>query len=150
LLLRIDAQARVPLVEISLLRSLPLFRALPMSSLEGLAASLDRVDFQPGATIVREGEVGDRYYAIVHGRVDITQGGQHIAGLGRGDGFGEIALLRDGPRTATATATSATTTFTLSRDAFLTAVNGHAPTRALATQSERDVATQDARRRPPR
>jgi CRP-like cAMP-binding protein len=93
--------------------------------------------------------VGDRYYAIVDGRVDVTQHGQQIATLARGDGLGEIALLRDTRRTATAVAATPTTTYTLEREAFLTAINAHAPTRKLADQTDRDVAARDARRRPP-
>jgi hypothetical protein len=149
ILLRVDQQARVPLVEISLLRSLPLFQALPMPSLEGLARDLRRVEFGPGEVIVRQGDVGDRYYAIVDGVVDITQHGGRIATLTRGDGLGEIALLRDSPRTATALASTRVTTYTLEREAFLSAINAHAPTRELASRTDRDVAARDARRQPP-
>jgi MFS family permease len=145
-LLRVDQHAEVPIVEISLLRSLSLFGALPMPALEGLARALVRVDYPAGATIVREGDAGDRYYAIVDGQVDITRKGRPVTALGRGSGLGEIALLRDGRRTATAVATTGVSVFALDRESFLVAVNGHLPTRRLAALTEREVTERDARR----
>jgi MFS family permease len=143
---RIDQHARVPIVEISLLRTLPLFRALPLQALEGLAQALDRVEFEPGVAIVREGDLGDRYYVIVDGHVEILQGDRTISTLGRGDGLGEIALLRDGRRTASAVAAGPVIAFTLDRQSFLLAVNGHVPTSQMVTQAVRDVQARDAER----
>ncbi len=143
---RVDQHARVPIVEISLLRTLSLFRALPMPTLEGLARGLDKVEYPAGTFIMREGEPGDCYYAIVDGRVDILQGSKAISTLGRGDGLGEIALLRDGRRTASAKAATPVTAFSLDRQSFLVAVNGHQPTSEVAAQSVRDLQDRDARR----
>jgi CRP-like cAMP-binding protein len=143
---RIDQHARVPIVEISLLRTLPIFRALPLQALEGLAQALDRVEFEPGVAIVREGDLGDRYYVIVDGHVEILQGDRTISTLGRGDGLGEIALLRDGRRTASAVAAGPVIAFTLDRQSFLLAVNGHVPTSQMVTQAVRDVQARDAER----
>jgi MFS family permease len=148
LLMRIDQHAQVPVVEISLLRSIPLFRVLPGPSLEGLARALQRVQYPAGATLTREGADGDRYYAIADGTVEISQGGRSIARLGRGTGLGEIALLRGGPRTATALAESSVTAYALDRESFLTAVNGHVPTLRSATDIVHDQLEQDRRRRP--
>ena len=53
-------------MKISLLRSLPIFHGLPGPALEGLAHSLKRVDYETGAAIMREGDQGDRFYAITH------------------------------------------------------------------------------------
>jgi len=72
LLMRIDQHARVPIVEISLLRAIPLFHVLPGPSLEGLAHALVRVEYAAGAVMIREGDEGDRYYAIADGTVEIT------------------------------------------------------------------------------
>jgi MFS family permease len=148
LLTRIDQHAQVPVVEISLLRSIPLFRVLPGPSLEGLARALQRVLYPPGAVLIREGAEGDRYYAVADGTVEISQAGRCIARLGRGTGLGEIALLRGGPRTATATAETPVTVYALDRESFLTAVNGHVPTLRSATHIVQDQLERDHRRRP--
>ena len=143
---RIDQQARVPVVEISLLRSLALFRNLPGPALEGLARALQRSDVPDGTTMVREGDAGDCYYVLASGTVDISRGGEVVRSIGRGDGMGEIALLREGRRTATAVATSDVTAYSLDRDSFLTAVNGHVPTLSTAARQVEETREQDARR----
>jgi MFS family permease len=147
-LMRIDQHAQVPVVEISLLRSIPLFRVLPGPSLEGVARALQRVQYPAGATLTLEGAEGDRYYAIADGTVEISQAGRPIARLGRGTGLGEIALLSGGPRTATAMAETPVTAYALDRESFLTAVNGHVPTLRSATGIARDQLERDRRRRP--
>jgi hypothetical protein len=132
-LVAVDATAHVPVVEIALLRSLRIFRALPAPALEGLARSLEPVRLAPGEVLIREGEPGDRFYAVADGRLQVTIGGVPIATNLRGDGIGEIALLYGVPRTATVTAASPATVFVLSRAAFLAAVTGHTPTAQAAT-----------------
>ena len=77
-----------------------------------------------GAAIVREGDPSDRFYVIVRGRVEVTQGGQHLRDEGPGEFFGEIGLLRDVRRTATVTATDEVETVSLTREDFLGAVLG--------------------------
>lgn len=143
LLWRLDQHARVPIVEISLLRSLPLFRMLPSQSIEGLAAALERQTYQAGEVIVREGDEGDLYYAIADGHVQVQRNARPLCDLGRGEGFGEIALLGAGLRTATATATAPTTVYALERDAFLTAVNGHVPTQRSVAAVVTELRTRD-------
>jgi hypothetical protein len=66
-LLRLDAAATVPVVEIALLRSLRIFRSLPVPALEGLAQGLPRLPVAEGTAVVRQGDEADRYYAIVDG-----------------------------------------------------------------------------------
>jgi hypothetical protein len=131
-LLAVDAAAQVPIVEIALLRSLRIFRALPAPALEGLARSMEPVGLAAGDVLIREGESGDRFYAVADGRLRVTVGGAPVAANVRGDGIGEIALLYGVPRTATVTAASPATVFALSRQDFLTAVAGHAPTAQAA------------------
>src|SRR6266705_278136 len=131
---RLDAGTAVPVVEIALLRSLPLFAELPAPAIEGLAAALRPVRLEAGAVLIRQGDPGDGYFAIAAGELDAEQDGRFLGRYGRGDGVGEIALLRAVPRTATVTAHTAATVYRLDRDLFLTAVLGHAPTRRQAGQ----------------
>ena len=135
---RIDAAAHVPIVEISLLRSLRIFESLPPPALEGLAHNIVPVEAAAGEAVLREGETGDRYYAIVDGQVGVTRDGNRLATLGRGEGFGEIALLRDVPRTATVAALVDTKLYALEREAFLIALTGHAPAAEAADQVVRE------------
>jgi len=127
-LFNLDAEAPVPVVEIALLRSLPLFAELPGPAIEALAASLTPVELPAGTVLIRQGDPGDAYYAIAAGELDVQQDGRFLRRCGRGEGFGEIALLHSIPRTATVIAHSAATVYQLNREPFLTAVLGHAPT----------------------
>jgi hypothetical protein len=145
-ILRLDAGTAVPVVEISLLRSLPLFAELPAPAIEGLAASLRPVQLGAGDVLIREGDPGDAYYAIAAGELDTTRDGQFLARLGRGEGVGEIALLRAVPRTATVTARTTATVYRLDRDLFLAAVLGHAPTRRQADRIAADRLAADPAR----
>ena len=129
---RLDAGIAVPVVQIALLRSLPLFAELPAPAIEGLAASLRPVQLSAGDVLIRQGDPGDGYFAIAAGELDAGQDGRFLGRYGRGEGVGEIALLRAVPRTATVTARTAATVYRLNRDLFLTAVLGHAPTRRQA------------------
>src|SRR6266705_564218 len=129
---RLDAGTAVPVVEIALLRSLPLFAELPAPAIEGLAAALRPVRLEAGAVLIRQGDPGDAYFAIAAGELDAEQDGRFLGRYGRGDGVGEIALLRSVPRTATVIAHTPATVYQLDRDLFLTAVLGHAPTRRQA------------------
>jgi Na+/melibiose symporter-like transporter len=131
-LVTLDSEAPVPVVEIALLRSIPLFAELPAPAIEGLAAALTPVEVSAGTVLIRQGEPGDAYYAIAAGELDVQQDGHFLRRCGRGDGVGEIALLRDVPRTATLTAHTPATVYRLEREPFLTAVLGHAPTHRQA------------------
>ncbi|MGH2920959.1 MAG: MFS transporter [Gaiellaceae bacterium] len=123
-LLAIDAEALAP-SELGLLQRLELFRPLPPATLNQLASGLIAIHASAGEEIIREGDSGDRFYAIANGEVDVSSGGRHVATLGEGDYFGEIALLRDVPRTATVTAKGDVELYALERDEFLSAVTGH-------------------------
>jgi MFS family permease len=133
-LLRIDAAASAPEGELSLLRSIPIFAPLPGASLEHLAGRLLPVRLEPGTEVIREGDPGDRFYVVAEGEVSIARAGEEQARLGPGGYFGEIALLRDVPRTATVTAASRVTLYALEREDFLAAVSSHAPSAAAADQ----------------
>jgi hypothetical protein len=131
---RLDTGSRVPVVEIALLRSLPLFAELPAPALEALAAGLVLTQLEPGQVLIRQGEPGDAYYAIAAGELDVTRDGRLRRSCGRGEGVGEIALLRRVPRTATVTARTAATVYGLRRELFLGVVAGHAATGRQADQ----------------
>jgi MFS family permease len=142
-LFEVDWHADVPVVQIGLLRSLPLFAPLPPQTLESTARLLERVDVPAGAVVIREGDSGDRFYVITDGSIEVTRAGRSLATLGRGDGFGEIALLRSTPRTATCTAVAASVVYALEREAFLAVVTGHpragAEAERLATERAPDA-----------
>jgi len=144
----LDRGATVPVVEVALLRSLPHFADLPGPALETLAGALHRVELAPGQVLIREGEEGDRFYAIADGEVAVSVAGRPRGVRGRGSGLGEIALLRRVPRTATVTAIGPVTLFALDSATFLAAVSGHAPTRRHADQIAADWADADASRLP--
>jgi len=149
-LFALDAAAHVPIVEIALLRSLRIFHALPAPTLEGLARSMEPVELAAGDVLIREGEPGDRFYAVADGRLQVTIGGTPVATNVRGDGIGEIALLYSVPRTATATAASSATVFALSREDFLAAVTGHTPTARAAAAVADERLDQDRHRQSPK
>jgi hypothetical protein len=135
-LLGIDRRATVPVVELSLLRSLPLFAPLRAPELESLARELVPVGAAAGEEVVRESEPGDLFYVVADGELEVSAGGRALRTLRRGDSFGEIALLRSVPRTATVRALSAARLYTLARAPFLAAVAAHP---AAAGEAERVV-----------
>jgi len=132
-LVRIDTAATAPAADrLALLRRSPIFAPLPGATLEHLAARLIPVEVEPGTVVIREGDPGDRFYLVAGGQVEVTSDGAHVATLGPGEYVGEIALLRDVPRTATVTAVSPVALFALERDDFLLAVNGSTASRSAA------------------
>ena len=128
----LDSGTPVPVVEIALLRSLSLFAELPAPAVEGLAGALTPVTVPAGTVLIRQGDPGDAYYAIAAGELDASQDGHFLSRCGRGEGVGEIALLRSIPRTAAVVAHTAATVYKLDREPFLTSVLGHAPTQRQA------------------
>ena len=122
----VDDNADVPQVEIRLLSSLRIFAPLPAPTLEVLARELKAIQVPAASCVIHEGDPGDRFYAIADGVFEVTRGGGHLGQLGRGDGFGEIALIRDVPRTATVTALTDAIIYELNGELFVEAVTGNA------------------------
>ena len=117
---------------LDLLRRIAIFAPLPPAELEHLAHELRPVHVSAGDAVVREGEAGDRFYVVRSGELEVTVDGKAVRTLGEGDHFGEIALLRDVPRTATVTASSDVDLYALDRDEFIGSVTGHAPSAEAA------------------
>jgi MFS family permease len=129
---RIDAEATIAEEPLELLRRIEIFSQLPEPVLERLAASAVAVSAAQDQVVVELGEVGNHFYVIALGRVAVELGDGSSRELGPGDFFGEIALLRDVPRTATVRALTPLRLYALKRDEFLTAVTGHGPSLAAA------------------
>jgi CRP-like cAMP-binding protein len=135
----------VPERELELLRGIDIFKPLPPPVLESLAHHLVPVRLEPGREVFRQGELGDRFYIVADGEVEIVTDGRVVAATGPGDYFGEIALLRDVPRTATVRAKTDVELRALERDEFISAVTGHP---ASAETADSVVATRMSSLRP--
>jgi hypothetical protein len=129
---RLDHAMPAPGPEVELLRNLPMFAPLPLAATELLAAEIEPRQFPVGAVVMREGDAGDQFHLIVGGSAAVSVQGAPRPSLQPGDCFGEIALLRDIPRTATVTAEKPLRTLALGREEFLTAVTGNSTSMAAA------------------
>jgi CRP/FNR family cyclic AMP-dependent transcriptional regulator len=95
------------------LKKVPLFAGIPDAQLQRIANGVKERKFDRGASIVSAGETGHGFYLIVQGEAEVTRGGRTIRTLGAGDYFGELALVRNTPRTATVVAKEPTTCLAL-------------------------------------
>jgi CRP-like cAMP-binding protein len=102
---------------------------LPLPRLERLVRGARLVVLPADATVIRAGEPGDEFFVVADGSVEIVEYGRH---LGPGSGFGEIALLRDVPRTATVRAVTEVRLWALTRRSFIAAVTDDADATQLA------------------
>jgi MFS family permease len=135
---RVDRDAAVAdPADVALLRATPIFGPLGLIGLERVARNLTPIEVPSGGVVIREGEPGDRFYVIASGGVEVSRQGERIATLGPGDFVGEIALLRNVPRTATVVATEPTSLRALEQANFLAAVTG-TPTGSVALDEEMD------------
>ena len=131
-LMRADRTAVFRLEELRLLRWNPMFAPLSAPVLESLTHAMRPESFEPGDVIIRQGDPGDRYFLIARGAVRVEIDGRLIQAQGPGDGFGEIALMRNVPRTASVIAIDNVEVFSLARDPFLAALTGVPASRAAA------------------
>jgi MFS family permease len=124
---RLDQSIGVRDQEIALLQAVPMFSPLPLPAIEQLARGLEPASVSAGQGVFNQGDVGDRYYVIESGSADVIGDGRLVATLGPGEGFGEIALMRQVPRTATVRAADELRLQALRSDHFLPVVLGFTP-----------------------
>ena len=121
----IDRTGLVPTRALDLLRAGALFAPLAPPQLEIIARRSRWLTLEPGEAVIREGDPGDAYYVLESGELSISQVGRHLRDItDRGEGLGEIALLRDIARTATVTAVRPSVLLMLGRADFLEAMTG--------------------------
>ncbi|MEA2381931.1 MAG: hypothetical protein QOH72_1902 [Solirubrobacteraceae bacterium] len=122
---RFEEHAVVPEREFGALRALPVFAPLPIATVENLARRVATRPVRAGETVIRRGDPGEDFYVVADGILDVSDTDGSPPPLHAGDFFGEIALLRDVPRTATVTARDEGRLYVLDRDAFLMGVGAH-------------------------
>jgi MFS family permease len=132
-LIEIDRTVPTPARELAAIECVPMFAPLPIVAKEYLAATLASVSVAAGEVVIREGEVGDRFYIVDHGQLEVVGPGVQ-ATAGAGDYFGEIALIRDVPRTATVTAVADSQLYAMERSDFVAAVTSHSGVRAAGEE----------------
>lgn len=117
-------RAVTPAPELELVERVPMFAPLSVAAKERVAANLHPLSADAGEEVIRAGDAGDTFYLVAEGELDVSAEGLH-ATVSEAEYFGEIALLRDVPRTATVTALVDSRLYALQRDDFLAAVTGH-------------------------
>jgi MFS family permease len=129
----IDVGATVPAERVEALRPIPFLATLPLAAVERLASGLEPVTVPAGEDLFRRGDEGDRFYIVAEGELEVVLDG-HTKVEGPGAWVGEIALLRDVPRTATVRARTDARLWAMEREQFLSAVTGHARSSEVANE----------------
>jgi MFS family permease len=142
----LDDRAVVPARESALLRRVGFLSVLPAYELERLSRNATWIEVGAGRDVVREGEPGDLFYVVDSGELRVAVGDVvRPAALGPGDSFGEIALLRSVPRTATVTAATPCRLLTLRSQDFLAAVTGSPSGTTIAAEVATSHLARDGR-----
>ena len=119
--------------EIDVLRGVRTFALLPLPAIEQLARVLEPIAVPAGALVFAQGDVGESYFLIESGEAEVVGDGSVVTTLRAGDGFGDIALLRRVPRTATVRARSDLELLALPGERFLSVVASYRPSAAAAS-----------------
>jgi MFS family permease len=131
-LVRVDEGLGAQADIIDRLREVTMLRPLPVSTIEHLARSVREQSVEAGEIVIEQGQVGESFYVIVAGEVEVRKNGHRVGVLSDGDSFGEIALLRDVPRTSTVRARTPVTLYELDRRHFVPTVSGYSESAAEA------------------
>lgn len=142
----IDRSMRKRDEEVEYLRAVPMLQSLPVSVMDRLARDLSRTRVPAGEPVFAQGDEGDRFYVITSGEADVFGDGERICTLGSRDSFGEIALLRDVPRTSEVRARTELDLYAVDRETLVPAVNAY---RAAAAQADTTIARMLERFRAP-
>lgn len=128
------------------LAAAPLFEGLSRKELTQLAKITEDMEIGQGKVLCKEGTNGHEFFVIVEGTVEVTKDGRTIATLGPGDFIGEIALIQQGPRTATATAKTPVRLFALTSQGFFSMLDANPPIerKVLRTLAKRLARTSEA------
>lgn len=145
---RIDAEVRLRDADVATLRSIDMLGVLPLATIEQLAGALEHAELEPGQTAIRQHERGEHFYIVRSGRAEVLRDGRVVRILEPGECFGEIALLRDQPRTATVRATSdeRLQVSRIRRSAYLSAVAGYPAAAAVGDDLVASRLEADAKR----
>ncbi len=109
--------------KVEALKRAPLFEGLSRKELVELARVSEDLEVPPGKVLCKEGDIGQEFFVIVDGEVEVTRDGKRLATRGGGEFFGEIALLEETRRTATVTAKTPLRFFVLTRRDFRRLIN---------------------------
>jgi MFS family permease len=129
----IDRSAPGPTAELAVIDCVPMFAPLSLAAKEHLARALVPMAIPAGDVVIRANDPADCFYIVADGEFEILAGDAHVTARA-GDHFGEIALLRDVPRTATVRAVVDSRVYALQRSDFLAAVTGHSDVRAAGEE----------------
>jgi CRP-like cAMP-binding protein len=124
--------------KLDLLRHVPLFARCRGDALNLIGQLADEVDVPDGYVLMRQGSLGHEFFLIVDGRVRIERDGKTINSLGPGDFLGEIALLEEGRRTATAVTEGPARLFVITHQGFHSLLASSTEIRAAILQSLAD------------
>jgi Na+/melibiose symporter-like transporter len=131
---RVDEAGVVPERQLELLGQISIFAPLPRIDLERIARQMDLLSIPVGTDVIRQGDLGDRFYVVESGAFEILVDGRRIDTTGVGGFFGEIALIHDVPRTATVRAIESSEVWALDQEEFLATVTGLPQSRSAADE----------------
>lgn len=135
--------------DLALLAGVPVLRPLPGLSIEQLACVAERRQVPAGDVVVQEGDPGHEFFVVASGSLLVSRRGRPLRQLGTGEAFGEVALLRTVPRTATVSAATDAELLCVGQELFIATVTGHRPTDASAEAVVTHLLEEDARREKP-